>query len=300
MRRLLMSTSAQDFSEATIRRFLLAQLSRGEQSAFERALLMTPLLEQRARLVEIALIDDYVLNRLKANDRDVFQKQFLVTTARRRKVEVSSALRQTLAVENLSQSARSSNARNPFVWPTFAWRVAFAIVFLMVLFASALVVRREPQIVEQIIPKRLRPAAVVTPTPSAAHHPANSSESRDHRDETPQLPAHEAAPQTMVLLASSSPDTAPSINLPTGERDIVRLQLRIEDGKPRIFRAELLSIDGQPVFTAESLISNQSDASRIDFDVPSRLLKQGEYQVKVKPAGEGSMEELRSYYFRAR
>ncbi len=149
-----------DFSDGTIRRFLLAQLSRGEQSAFERALLMNPQLEQRARLAEIALIDDCVLNRLKANERDVFQKEFLVTTARRRKLEVSNALRQTLAVENVSRPARSLSVQSVFVWPTLAWRIAFAIAVLTVLFASALVIRREPQIVKRIIPKRLRPATV--------------------------------------------------------------------------------------------------------------------------------------------
>src|SRR5688572_18986354 len=120
----------QSFSDATLRRFLLAQLSRREQSAFERALLMNPQLEQRARLAEIALIDDYVLNRLKANDRDAFQKEFLVTTARRRKLEVSNALRQTFPVENVSQPARASSVQSLFVWPAFAWRIAFALVVL--------------------------------------------------------------------------------------------------------------------------------------------------------------------------
>src|SRR5687768_17169851 len=127
-----MSSSAQpqqSFSDGTIRRFLLAQLSRAEQSTFERALLMNPQLEQRTRLAEIALIDDCVLHRLKANERDVFQKEFLVTTARRRKLEVSNALRQTLALESVSRPARS-RVQNLFVWPTLAWRIAFAIAVL--------------------------------------------------------------------------------------------------------------------------------------------------------------------------
>lgn len=285
----------QSFSDATIRRFLLAQLSRGEQSAFERALLMNPQLEQRARLAEIALIDDYVLDRLKANDRDVFQKEFLVTTARRRKVEVSNALRQTFLVENGSQHARSSSAQGLFAWPTLAWRIAFAIVVLMVLFASALVIRREPQIVQRIIPKRLRPAAVAKPTPVAAHHPTNSAESPEHRDETRQLPAHEASPQTMVLLANSSPDNAPLVSLSNNAANAVRLELMLERNESATFSAVVTTGGGEVVYEVREISAQDTD--RLDFDVPIERLKPGVFQVSLKRAnGESSAVEI--YYFR--
>lgn len=298
MRRLLMSTSGhqhQDFSDGTIRRFLLAQLSRGEQSAFERALLMNPQLEQRARLAEIALIDDYVLRRLNADDRELFQKDFLVTTARRRKLEVSNALRQTFAVENVSQPARSSISQRLFVWPTFAWRVAFAIVVLVVLFASALVIRREPQIVKRIIPKPLRPAAVVAPTPAPAHHPANSAESPDHRDETPQLPAHEASPQPMVLLTSSLPDNAPVVSLANNPSNAVRLELMLERNEFATFGVAVMT--GEEVVYRVSEISVEN-ADRIDFEVPIDRLKPGVFQISLTQSG-GESGVVRTYYFRA-
>ena len=286
----------QSFSDGTIRRFLLAQLSRGEQSAFERALLMNPQLEQRARLAEIALIDDYVLNRLKANDRELFQKEFLVTTARRRKLEVSNALRQTFAVENVSQPARSSSAQSLFVWPTFAWRIAFAIVVLMVLFASALVIRREPQIVKRIIPKRLRPDAVVAPTPAAAHHPVNSAESPDHRDETPQLPAHEALPQTMVLLASSSPDNAPIVSLANNASKAVRLELMLERNESATFSAVVTTSSGEVVYEVREI--SAQDRNRLDFEVPIERLKPGVFQISLKRTN-GEASAVGTYYFRA-
>jgi hypothetical protein len=294
-----MSTSGhqrQDFSDATIRQFLLAQLSRGEQSAFERALLMNPQLEQRARLAEIELIDDYVLSRLKANDRELFQKEFLITTARRRKLEVSNALQQTFAVENVSQPARSSSIQSLFVWPTFAWRIAFAIVVLMVLFASALVIRREPQIVKRIIPKRLRPSAVVAPTPAAAHHPVNSAESPDHRDETPQLPAHEASPQTMVLLASSSPDNAPIVSLAVDASNFVRLELMLERNESATFSAVVTTSRGELVYDVREISAHDRD--RLEFDVPIERLKPGVFQISLTQHG-GESGVVRTYYFRA-
>ncbi|MGQ0762181.1 MAG: hypothetical protein ACT4OT_09220 [Acidobacteriota bacterium] len=287
--------TAANISDGTIRRFLLAQLSRGEQSAFERALLMNPQLEQRARLVEIALIDDYVLSRLKANDRELFQKEFLVTTARRRKLEVSNALRQTFAVENVLQPARSSSARRLFVWPTFAWRIAFAIVVLIVLFTSALVMRREPQIVKRIIPKRLRPAAVVTPTPQTAHHATSSSDSPDHRDETPQLPAHEASPQTMVLLANSLPDNAPIVSLAKNASHAVRLELMLERNESATFIAVVKTSSGEIVYDVGEI--SAQDRDRLGFDVPIERLKPGVFQISLKRINDEA-SAVGTYYFR--
>lgn len=290
-----MNQQKADISDATIRRFLLAQLSQGEQSVFERALLMNPQLEQRARLAEIALIDEYVLNRLKANDRELFQKEFLVTTARRRKLEVSSALRQTFAVENVSQPARSPSAQSLFVWPTLAWRIAFAIFVLMVLFASALVIRREPQIVKRIIPKRLRPSAVVTPTPAAAHHPANATESRDHRDETPQLPAHEASPQKMVLLASSLPDNAPVVSLASDASSTVRLELMLERNESATFSAVVTTSSGEVVHSVSEMRVETVD--RLDLDIPVERLKAGVFRATLTRI-DGEPGVVGTYYFR--
>ncbi|MFY9619484.1 MAG: hypothetical protein WAQ99_06700 [Pyrinomonadaceae bacterium] len=286
----------QDFSDGTIRRFLLAQLSRGEQSAFERALSMNPQLEQRARLTEIALIDDYVLNRLKANDREIFQKEFLVTTARRRQLEVSNALRQTFAVEQVSQPARSSSAQSIFVWPTLAWRIAFSILALVVLLASVMVIRREPQIVKKVIPKRWRPIAVVTPTPQPAHHAPGSPDSPDHRDETPQLPAHEASPQTMVLVANSSPDDAPLVSLANNASKDVRLELMLERNESATFSGVVMTSSGELAYEVQEIKAQDSD--RLNFDVPIERLKPGVFQISLTQRG-GESGVVRTYYFRA-
>ena len=285
----------QSFSDATIRRFLLAQLSREVQPAFERALFADPQLEQRMRLAEIALIDDYVLNRLKTDDRGVFQKEFLVTTARRRKLEVSHALRQTFAVENVSLLVHSSSTQSLFDWPTMAWRIAFAVVVLTVLFASALVIRREPQIVKRIIPTRLRPAAVVTPTPQTSHHAAGSSESPEHRDETPQLPPHEASPETIVLEANANADTAPVVSLTTSGANVIRIELKLERTESATFSIVVTNSGGEVVHNVPEL--HLEDADRIDFDIQANRLKAGDYQVILKRiSGEPAAQA--TYHFR--
>lgn len=295
---IVMTTSGrqqQNISDGTIRRFLLAQLSRGGQSAFEQALFTNPQLEQRARLAEIALVDDYVLNRLKANDRDVFQKEFLVTMARRRKLEVSNALRQTLVVENVVQRARYSSVQHLFVWPAFGWRIAFAIVVLMVFFAGTLVIRREPQIVKRIIPKRLRPAKVARPTPLTAHHPADSAQSPGHLDETPQLPAHEASPQTMILRPSLLPDNAPIASLANNPSKALRLELMLERNESATFSALVTTSSGEVVSDVREI--NAQDTDRLYFDVPIEQLKPGVFEVSLKRANDEA-SAVRTYYFR--
>src|SRR4029434_5179401 len=121
----------QTFSEATIRRFLLAQLSSTEQSTFETALLFSLPLALRVRLAEIELADDYASNRLKANERSSFRHKFLITADREKKLAVSMALRKTLAAELVSQSTLSLT--QVFSWRRLAWRIGFAILALAVL-----------------------------------------------------------------------------------------------------------------------------------------------------------------------
>ena len=285
----------QVFSDGTIRRFLLAQLSREERSAFETALLTNLQLERRVRLAEIALTDDYAADRLRTNDCAAFQQKFLVTAARQKKLEVSAALQRNLANGFVSQQTGSS-PNQVFSWPRLAWRIAFAIVVLMVLCASALVIRREPRIVKSIIPKRLRPAAFAKPTPQAAHHATSSSESPVHRDELPSLPAHEASPQTIVLRANTSPDNAPVVVLTSNASNAVRFELMLEKNESATFSAVVTTSSGEIVHNMPEIRVDASD--RIDFDVQIERLKPGDFQVTVtrltsEPGVAGT------YYFRA-
>jgi len=283
----------QAFSDGTIRRFLLAQLSREEQSAFEMALFTNAQLEQRARLAEIALTDDYAADRLRANERAAFQQKFLVAAARQKKLEVSAALQRSLANNLVSQQAGSSPTP-VFLWPRLAWRIAFAIVVLVVLFASALVIRREPQIVKRIIPKRLRPAAIATPTPEAAHHSTNLPEPSTHRDEATPLPAHEASPQTIVLRANSSPDNAPVVSLTNNPSNAVRFELMLERTESATFSV-VATINREIVHNVPQIRVDASD--RIDFDVQIEQLKPGDFQVTLtRLTGEPGVAG--TYYFR--
>jgi hypothetical protein len=89
----------------------------------------------------------------------------------------------------------------------------------------------------------------------------------------------------------------PALSLPKGDQDVMRLQLALKPDQTGPYRAELVTIEGSPVFSAEALNPADSRAG-IDFDVPARLLKAGDYQVKLSRVDGGSKGSVASYYFR--
>src|SRR6185436_12050036 len=93
------SRPPQTFSDATIRRFLLAKLPANQQSAFETALLSSSQLEQRVRLMEIELVDDFAAGLVKASDRRAFRERFLITADREKKLAVAKAFQKRITAD---------------------------------------------------------------------------------------------------------------------------------------------------------------------------------------------------------
>ena len=98
----------------------------------------------------------------------------------------------------------------------------------------------------------------------------------------------------MVLRANAA---AQVIDLSANDRDTIHVQLISEGHDEGTYQSELLTIDGQPVFSAEALKPSDSNAS-IDFDVPKRLLKAGEYKVNLSRIDDGARKDVASYYLR--
>jgi len=105
---------------------------------------------------------------------------------------------------------------------------------------------------------------------------------------------------TVSLTPAGSPDSGnlPSVNLPKGEQDVLRLQLTVKPDQPGVYLVELLTGNGQSVFSAEAINAADNGSARIDFDVPARLLKTGNYQVRLGRQNAGAKKILSSYYFR--
>jgi hypothetical protein len=295
----------QEFSDETIRRFLLGGLSASEQPSFEQRLITDDDLDTRVGLAEIDLADDYAFKRLNTLDRELFEQKFLLTAGRQRQVQVSKALRDrfSTAATWSEEQTLTQRLRGLFGLSRPAWRIAFAVLTLLILFGTAWLVIKEPRLVRQIA-NRLNPRrSSQRSAPREVNHPTNQS-SPEHPTTLSPMPEHDqtASPAVAVSIAlrpAVSPQTSelPAFNLPKGDQDVVRLQLAVKLDQTGTYRSELLTLEGSSVLNADSLKPNASRAG-IDFDVPVRLLKTGNYQVKLSQVDGGSKGSVASYYFR--
>jgi hypothetical protein len=297
--------NSSEFSDEAVRRFLLGRLSASEQPLFEQRLFTDNGLDARVRLAELDLADDYAFERLSTQERKFFEERFLLTAKRQQSLQVSEVLRDRFATSAAARSAKTvaKKLRYLFGLDRPAGRLAFSVLILLVLFATAWLVIKERriavQIVNQIVPRRSPPQSA----PVKAGHPTNTS-MPEHQISPSPMPVHDPATASPVVVSialapSASPQTneMTTLSLPKGDRDVVRLQLALKPDQTGPYRAELLTNEGSSVCAADSLKPTDARAG-IDFDVPARLLKPGDYQVRLGHAGNQRTEGETRYYFR--
>jgi hypothetical protein len=301
-------SNSQEFSDDAIRRFLFGRLSAAEQATFEEYLFTGESLEARVRLSEFDLADDYALERLSVPDRKAFEKKFLLSAERKRQVKVSTALRDRFAsastvatpAPKVAKASISQRIQLLFSPNHRSWRFAFAAAALAILVAAAWLVLKESHLRPAIPPPIVRSS----PSPGAkremGHPPGTTSPPEHHTTPSPMPPHGTALPVIVSIDLFPGGDKLPQINLPKGEHDIVRLQLALKPNQTGTFRAELLTINDQSVFIAQSLLSAGRDSGKIAFNVPAAQLKTRDYRVSLSRADDGSKRSVASYYFRVR
>jgi hypothetical protein len=306
-----------EFPDGAIRRFLLGRLSAGKRLPFEARLFADDSLEARVRLAEYELADDYVFERLGLAERKLFEQKFLLSIDRQEKLMVSRALRDrfasvSAAVPFEGKTTVGDRLRVLLGFTQPARRFAFGVVIMLLVIGTFWLVVKEPRITGRFIARR---PSVVRPTPFTtpkAAHAVGGSSTPTHDETSSPLPPHEppipkinssAKTESMpavsiILFPATSRESGNTlrINLPKGEHDIVRLELSLKWNRPGTYRAELLTIDGQSVFSDESLNVANTDGSKAYLDVAAGLLKTGDYQIKLIRVSDGSAA---SYYFRA-
>jgi hypothetical protein len=291
---------SRDFSDDAVRRFLLGQLSADEQPGFEQRLFLDSELEARVRLAEFNLADDYAFSRLRAEDRKRFEQRFLAGDDRKLKLNVSNVLRDRFA---LTQSPVRTTTRfikqlqSLLNFDQLIVRIAFGVAMLVLITGSAwLLIKKEPRIKDGIKESISRVTKIKRPQPTNAPR-----ESHHAQDISP--PERRVTPSPTVEIVTLSPDVllesdkAPSINLPAD--GMVRLELAVTPEPSAMYQAQLSTIEGRTVVTAESLKATEG-AGKIDLDVPVGLLKTGDYRITLRRVSDTSKESLVSYYFRVR
>ena len=286
------------FSDDSIRRFLLGRLQDSEQTIFEEQLFTNGDLEARLRLAEFELADDYAFKRLTESETKAFRERYLLTTDRNQKLNVSQAIRERFLTEPVDEIKPTVSQR---LMPWFdlrrpAWRYAFATLIVVLILGTVFLVTKEPQIVKKFLPDRFKPRPHASPTPQMMNHSTGSS-SPVHDEPSPPAVPHES-PLDVSLTATSSMDQSPVITLPVGENAVVRFQLLIRDGAQGAYRVDLGTTSGETLFSAESLKPFGARPASISFDVPARVLKSGQYQIRLTRVDDQGKPQVSQYYFR--
>lgn len=289
---------SREISDETIRHFLLGQLNPNEQSKFEESLFTDSDLEDRVRAAEYELSDDFAAEHLSAPERELFRQKFLLTAERNRALDVSRALHARFPAPPRTEArvAITKKLKTFFDLKRPAWKYAFAAAILLLVFATVLLVTKEPQIAYEFIPPRFRPRPAGTATPVPSHHSV-APPSPNHVEQSPPMLPHEGPALQIALNAGTSREQSPLVTLPAPENAFVRFLLSMGNTQGGTYRADLSAIGGDTVFRVESLKPSETTPATISFDVERQNLKGGDYQITLTRIDDAS-NTVRLYYFR--
>lgn len=288
------AANSHSYSAAAIRRFLLGSLQKEERTLVEQRLFEDEEFAARVRIEELALADDYTSGCLSAADRQRFHQRFLVTDDRYRALAVSRLLQTKFSARVAPRATETSKLGSWFDFRQPAWRYAFTVLLLLLVFATVRRVVKEPSLVEQLIPKRILPKSKsISQQPDEAHHPA-AIPAPSHVGVEPTPPAHEFTAQTITLAEDSKADH-PSIVPAAAVSKPIEIRIVLPKTQTGSLHAELLTIRGESVFATNLLAAG--DGAGVTLNIPAGLLKAGDYQIRLTPTGKEANEAV-SYYFR--
>lgn len=127
--------------QATVRRYLLGQLSGEARDQFEQLLLTQDDAFAQLLAVEDELVDEYLSGSLESDEAEMFAKHFLNTAERQQKLRFAKAFKK-YAATHATEEIESQPARTPSRstwWPVFTaspWR-AVAVAAMILLAATA-------------------------------------------------------------------------------------------------------------------------------------------------------------------
>ena len=307
--------------------YLLGELSEAEQLRLENQYVSDDDCFDRLLATQDTLIDDYVRNRLSGSDREKFEKYFLITPARREKVEFARALRQVMAEkrdvveaeiakEQAVTAAQPEPRKRIFSWQSLlrfilSPRPAFSFALVLLLAGSWLFVQNFGlrAHLEQIERERLTLQQQVT------HQREQSQQLQEQlqremnqRAALEQELAKSSHAQPVMLSFVLTPgllrgtEAEKRLVIPPGATQ-VQLQLDLEtEAEYKSYRAILRTVSGDEVWSQGMLKARPSDVGKAIFLIlPATVLAEDDYILKLSglnPAG--GFDELSSYPFSVR
>lgn len=248
---------------AQIRDLLLHRLPEEQAQRLEEQLMQDPDVADLLRHEETDLVDDYVLDRLAAGEREAFEQHLLIDPVIRERVEIARALHD-LAVQGAAEGGRGSGMPAK-VRPWNRWPIrAAAAVFLGCVFAVVLVTRVNRQ--------------------AEVHEPALTGQGPD--DALQSGPADTAeSPASIVLLADIQRGGEPQVMEVRPGAGQVRLQAEVASNDSSVpYRLSIADETGRAIFSASDLAPRESGGYVfVEVMIPAGGLGTGRRTVTLEP-----------------
>jgi anti-sigma factor RsiW len=275
--------------EAVLRRYLLGELSDGERESVEARLFENDECSEHLSIVEDVLIDAYVRGELRDLELAHFESHFLSSPRRRERVSLAKAWL-------VPQAPASPPVRKPvWSWTLAALPIAAALfvaimgsVFLS--FSGRMSQQREESAALRKQIEALR-AQAVSRNPVPPDVPAAGRA----------LMSNATPPLSFILLPGMRRNAGRQeqrLVIPPGHHS-VELDLMLTDAKPYpSYRVVIQTPEGAEVW-GKGQIAPSRDATglALKVNVPSTVLKEGDYRVMVSgAAASGELDDLNDYY----
>jgi len=320
-------------NETLIARYLLGELSEEQQVEIEDRAFEDKDYLASITAVENDLIDEYVRNELSGAERQRFEKQFLASAERRKRVEFARALagvmseqavpKKITVQETKSWSWMDSiyafiNGLTPAAKMAFVSAVPLLLIGVGYLSIETLRLRRE--LTELSAQNQSQQNSQQQALEAERHRNqelnAQLNQEKQQREQTDESlrelseagdavnPAPRPVIASLTLLPglSRGGDNKPSLVLPEDAR-LVRLQIGIDPEEPyKNFNMELLTLAGRQVWTREKLNARNRRGTRaVGLTLPATVLKSGDYELRLRGVTEsGAAEDVGFYYFNVR
>ena len=306
--------------EASMRSYLLGELSDEEQTRLEERCFGDERLSLRLRAVRDDLIDAYVRDELPRRERDRFERHFMASPPRRERVEVARAL-----IESLDRAEVPAWARPGVPTPGAWWRSlldfgmthrrALATAAVLVAVAAGVWVasrglrtadRGAPPGEGQVAREQGDPGeprsdpgrqAGNKTTPEPAPQSPRPQTGSDQREQP--APRSQPVVATFVLVPNSVRDSGGAQKLMIPRRaELVRLRLSTEGGDYESYRVRLRTPEGVEVWSRDR-IKVRPKGSYVVVNLPAGVFSSRDYTLTLSGSTAGAEPtDVAKYYFR--
>ena len=276
---------------------------------------------ERIGIVEDELVDAYVASSLECDEAEAFDRHYLSSTRRRRKLDFA----EVLAAERWEMSHSEPLARPAGKGSIFelfgGWRRAlqFGLAAAGLIVAASvgwMFTRNGPPVggdaiavtgqganvppPTQKVPSAATPAVAALPSLTPVPSPVGNKPIDEPKTRPEQKDAGPTRPNLAVIVLSPALRNSSTKEIRAGGRPS-EFQLRLESEAAGPFSVEVTSLSGASTIWSAKGLSARGTADRrtVHFRVPAGKIADGEYRVTLKAmTGEGTEAKVGEYNFR--